>query len=143
MGNLFTPNKTHDLLIKEFIDRIKELNNRYMGNEINLYKCKIWKSDCKEEFTRSEIVKGVTKISYIDYIITSGINEGIFYINNSPMSQGHTLLGLEIVEHHKLKLDRMKEVVEPLMLITIKQKKEKNILFKFYQKYCFQNKKIA
>jgi len=71
MGNLFTTNKTYDLLIKEFINRIKELNNRYknlnmiifgdlnikrkdvmkkLGKEICLYECKIWKSDCEEEF---------------------------------------------------------------------------------------------
>lgn len=83
MGNIFTLNKIHDLLIKEFINRIKELNNRYKNlnmvifGDLNIYKYKIWKSDYKEEFTRYEIVNGLTKASYIDYIITGGINERI------------------------------------------------------------------
>ena len=41
---------------------------------------KVWYKNNKEEYTREQSVKGIMKISYLDYMITFGIDNCDFQI---------------------------------------------------------------
>ena len=59
---------------------IREEVKDKLSIEIGHLGFKVWYKNNKEEYTREQSVKGIMKISYLDYMITFGIDNCDFQI---------------------------------------------------------------
>ena len=62
---------------------------------------KVWYKNNKEEYTRVESVKGIMKKSYLDYIITFGIDNCNFQILYKLVKTDHKALSIEFLNMEK------------------------------------------
>ncbi len=128
------PNNEHSYRLQELIDRLILLRRKYnnltlvlfgdlnmsreevkdkLSTEIEPLGFKIWYKNNKNEYTREQSVKGIIKKSYLDYMITFGIDNINFQILNKLVITDHKALSIEFLDDRKRKLDRVKELIEP------------------------------
>ena len=128
------PNEEHNYRLQELIQRLKLLRYKYnnltlvlfgdlnmnrgvienqLSKEIEILGFKIWYSRNKNEYTREQDVNGKIKQSYLDYMITYGIDNLNFNILKKLVTTDHRALSIEFLEDKKRKLDRVKEIIEP------------------------------
>ena len=81
--------------------------------KIEILGFKIWYSRNKNEYTREQKVNDNNKKSYLDYMITYGIDNLCFNILDKLVITDHRALSIEFLEDKKRKLDRVKEIIEP------------------------------
>ena len=62
------------------------------------------------------------KKSYLDYLITFGIDNCNFQILHKLVITEHKVLSIEFLDDRKRKLDRVKELIEPYTIATHKKK---------------------
>ena len=67
----------------------------------------------KNEYTREQKVNDNNKKSFLDYMITYGIDNLCFNILDKLVITDHRALSIEFLEDKKRKLDRVKEIIEP------------------------------
>ena len=126
------PNQEHDNRLSLLIEKLILLKRRYnnlrlvlfgdlninladidikLKNKIELFGFKILFK--KKEYTRMKIVKNIEKKSYLDYFITYGLDNVDFSIIDKLVLSDHKTLSLQFFEDKNLKLERMKEIIEP------------------------------
>ena len=59
---------------------------------------KVWYKNNKEEYTRVESVKGIMKKSYLDYMITFGMDNCNFLILHKLVITDHKALSFEFLD---------------------------------------------
>ena len=91
-----------------------------LSKEIEILGFKIWYSRNKNEYTREQEVNGKVKQSYLDYMITYGIDNLNFNILKKLVTTDHRALSIDFLEDKKRKLDRVKEIIEPYNILIIK-----------------------
>ena len=84
-----------------------------LSKEIEILGFKIWYNRNKNEYTREQKVNDNNKKSYLDYMITYGIDNLCFNILDKLVITDHRALSIEFLEDKKRKLDRVKEIIEP------------------------------
>ena len=80
--------------------------------KIEILGFKIWYSRNKNEYTREQEVNGKIKQSYLDYMITYGIDNLYFNILNKLVITDHRALSIEFFDDKVRKLDRIKDIIE-------------------------------
>jgi len=127
------PNEEHDNRLSLLIEKLMLLKRRYnnlklvvigylninsedldykLKNKIEPFRFKICYK--KREYTRIQKVKDVEKKLYLDYFITYGLENINFNIIDK------LVLSLEFFEDKNIKLERMKELIEPYSIAQIK-----------------------
>ena len=89
-----------------------------LKDKIEPFGFKIWYK--KREYTRIQNIKNVEKKSYLDYFITYGLENVNFNILDKLLLTDHRALSLEFFEDKNIKLERMKELIEPYAIAQIK-----------------------
>ena len=128
------PNEEHNYRLQELIQKLKILRYKYnnltlilfgdlnmnrdvienkLSKEIEILGFKIWYNRNKNEYTREQKVNDNNKKSYLDYMITYGIDNLCFNILDKLVITDHRALSIEFLEDKKRKLDRVKEIIEP------------------------------
>jgi len=133
------PNEEHDNRLSLLIEKLMLLKRRYnnlklvlfgdlninlediddkLKDKIEPFGFKIWYK--KREYTRIQKVKDIEKKSYLDYFITYGLENVNFNIIDKLVLTDHRALSLEFFEDKNIKLERMKELIEPYAIAQIK-----------------------
>ena len=76
------------------------IENR-LSKEIEILGFKIWYNRNKNEYTREQVVNVKTKKSYLDYMITYGIDNLQFNILNKLVITDHRALSIEYFDDKK------------------------------------------
>ena len=90
----------------------EEVKNK-LSIEIEPLGFKVWNKKNKEEDTRKQSVKEIMKKSYLDFIITFGIDNYNFQILDKLVISDHKALSIEFLDDRKKKSNRIKELIEP------------------------------
>ena len=80
-----------------------------LSKEIEILGYKIWYSRNKNEYTREQEVNGKIKKSYLDYMITYGIDNLCFIILDKLVITDHRGLSIEFLDDKKKNLIELKK----------------------------------
>jgi len=124
------PNEEYNYRLQELIQRLKLLRYKYnkltlvlfgdfnmnrdvienkLSKEIEILGYKIWYSRNKNEYTREQEVNGKIKKSYLDYMITYGIDNLCFIILDKLVITDHRGLSIEFLDDKKKNLIELKK----------------------------------
>ena len=104
-----------------------------LENKISQYGFKVWYKKEKDEYTHEQ--KSGNKIfkSYLDYMITYGIEDIDFDVIDNLVYSAHKCLELSFIENNNRKLNRIKEMIEPYIRVYNKSEEIKNELIEAFK----------
>ena len=148
------PGEEHNKRVNELIEKLILLKRNYnslslilfgdlnikrekieekLENKIKEYGFKVWYKKDKDEYTHEQ--KSGNKIfkSYLDYMITYGIEDIDFDVIDNLVYTDHKCLELSFIENDKRKLNRIKEMIEPYIRVHNKSEEIKNELIEAFK----------
>ena len=147
------PGEKHDIRVKEFIERLLLLKSKYNSlslilfgdlnierknikreliDKIELYGFHVWYNNDKNVFTHDQKLGDKKIESYLDYMITYGIDNINFNVGDKLVNTDHKCLELSFIETNNRKLNRIKEIVEPYTRVYTKSEEITNKLIEVF-----------
>ena len=147
------PGEKHDIRVKEFIERLLLLKSKYNSlslilfgdlnierknikreliDKIELYGFHVWYNNDKNVFTHDQKLGDKKIESYLDYMITYGIDNINFNVGDKLVNTDHKCLELTFIETNNRKLNRIKEIVEPYTRVYTKSEEITNKLIEVF-----------
>ena len=148
------PGEGHNMRIKELIDKLLLLKRRYKSLSLILFgDLNIDRKNIKEKlcnkieqygfnaiyepdeniYTHEQKINNKITKSYLDYIITYGIDLGNFEVREKLVNTDHNALEYAFFEDETKKLCRIKETIEPFIRVSKKSEEIKDKLIEVFK----------
>ena len=148
------PGEGHNMRIKELIDKLLLLKRRYKSlslilfgdlnidrknikeklcNKIVQYGFKVIYDPDENIYTHEQKINNKISKSYLDYIITYGIEFGNFEVRDKLVNTDHNAIEYDFFEDETRKLCRIKETIEPYIRVSKKSEEIKDKLIEVFK----------
>ena len=143
------PGEEHNMRIKELIDKLLLLKKRYKSlslilfgdlnidrknikeklcNKIEQYGFNVIYKSEENIYTHEQKINNKISKSYLDYMITYGIEFGNFEVREKLVNTDHNAIEYAFLEDENRKLCRIKETIEPFIRVSKKNEEIKDKL---------------
>ena len=148
------PGNEHDNRLNELIEKLLLLKRNYhslslilfgdlnikrenikssLSDKIEPYGFKVWYNEDNNIFTHEQKINDKIIKSYLDYIITYGIENANFNVIDKLVNTDHNAIELNFIENEKRKLNRIKQFIEPYLRVYNKSDEIKDKLIEVFK----------